>query len=114
MTASRRVTGRLSRARSCFPAEGRTRIGDFEYRYTVDGRAYTNWHAAFVRVPYVNPLHEAYPTGRTVTVHYDPADPERAVIEPGAPVLGVLAEAIVAAVMFGIAGVLVFYGFLRR
>ncbi len=94
--------------------QGRSRLKDFEYRYTIDGQDYENWRAAFVRVPYVNPLHEAYPAGRRVAVHYDPDDPERAVIEPGAPLLGVLVESLVSAVMFGIAGVLVFYGYLRR
>lgn len=93
--------------------QGRTRLRDFEYRYTVDGRDYTSWRAAFVRVPYVNPLHEAYPSGSTVTVRYDPTDPARAVIEPGAPLLGVLGEAVAPAVMLGIAGVLIFYGFVR-
>lgn len=93
--------------------QGRTRLKDFEYRYSVAGQDYTGWRAAFVRVPYVNPLHEAYPAGSRVTVRYHPADPARAVIEPGAPALGVLAEAIVPAVMLGIGGVLVFYGFVR-
>ena len=93
--------------------QGRSRLKDFEYRYTVAGRDYTSSRAAFLRVPYVDPLHEAYPAGSTVTVHYQPEDPSQAVIETGAPVAGVLAEAIVPAVMLGIAGVLVFYGFVR-
>ena len=93
--------------------QGRTRLRDFEYRYTVDGTEYASHRAAFVRVPYVDPLHAAYPSGSRVTVHYDPGDPARAVIEPGAPLLGIFAESVVALVMLGIGGVLAFYGFLR-
>ena len=92
---------------------GRTRLKDFEYGYSVAGQDYTSSRAAFLRVPYVDPLHETYPSGRRVTVHYDPEDPSRAVIETGAPALAVLAEAVMPAVMLGIAGVLVFYGFIR-
>lgn len=44
--------------------------------------------AAFVRVPYVDPLYRKYHKGRPVTVYYDPLQPERSVIEPGAPALG--------------------------
>ena len=94
--------------------QGRTRLRDFEYRYTVDGEDYASSRSAFVRVPYVDPLHAAYPAGSRVTVHYDPGEPARAVIEPGAPLLGILAEALVSVVMLGIGGVLVFYGFLRE
>lgn len=93
--------------------QGRTRLGDFEYRYSVAGQDYASWRAAYLRVPYVNPLHETYPSGSTVTVHYDPEDPARAVIETGAPLLAVFAEAVMPVVMLGIAGVLVFYGFIR-
>lgn len=81
-----------------------------EYAYAVDGTEYSSTKAAFVRVPYTNPLHEVYERGQAVAVRYDPDDPARAVLEPGAPALGVLAEAVVPLVMLSLGGAGLFYG----
>ena len=47
-------------------------------------------------------------------MRYNPANPAEAVLEPGAPVLGILAEALVALLLFGFGGVGLYYGLIRR
>lgn len=86
----------------------------FEYRYTVEGIEHTNTRAAFVRPPYIDPLYKKYRAGQTVQVHYDPTNPVRSVVEPGVPILGILAEAITPLIMFGLGGAGLFYGLRPR
>ena len=93
---------------------GRNNLKRFEYRYSVGRAAYTGGRAAFVRVPYVDPLYRKYRSGMPVRVYYDPGDPARSVVEPGAPLAGVLAEAIVPLVMLGLGAAGLFYGFRRQ
>ena len=84
-----------------------------EYKYNVNGKAYAASRAAFMRVPYSTPLHKVYRTGQTVYVRYDPADPARAVLEPGTPFLAILAEALIPILLIGFGVVGLFYGFKR-
>jgi hypothetical protein len=49
-----------------------------------------------------------------VAVRYDSANLGEAVLEPGAPMLGILAEALVALLLFGVGGVGLYYGLIRR
>jgi hypothetical protein len=63
---------------------------DVAYSYPVSGRALVGHRVHFEGV---RATHEAdaaaivarYPVGAPVTVHYDPADPEHATLETGAP-----------------------------
>lgn len=89
-------------------------IKRFEYRYAVDGTEHISTRAAFIRVPYIDPLHRKYRSGQAIKVHYDPSDPTRSVIEPGAPVLGVLAKALVPLVMAGLGVAGLFFGLKQR
>lgn len=91
----------------------RKNLKSLEYGYTVNQTAYLATRAAFIRVPYTKPVYRIYHKGQRVDVRYDPADPSRAVLEPGAPVLGIIAEMAVPAllIMFGSAGL--FFGFRR-
>ncbi len=82
----------------------------FEYRYAVDGTEHSSTRAAFVRPPYIDPLYKKYSSGQAVQVHYDPADPARSVVEPGAPIFGALAEAITPLIMFGLGVAGLFFG----
>lgn len=92
---------------------GRRSTKRFEYRYVIDGTAYTSSRAAFVRVPYIDPIYRKYRAGMAVRVFYDPHDPERSVVETGAPAFGVLAESLVSIVMFALGGAGLYFG-LRR
>jgi hypothetical protein len=49
-----------------------------------------------------------------VAVRYDPANLGEAVLETGAPMLGILAEALVALLLFGVGGVGLYYGLIRQ
>ncbi|NIT53573.1 MAG: DUF3592 domain-containing protein [candidate division Zixibacteria bacterium] len=89
-------------------------IKRFEYRYAVDGIEHTSTRAAFVRVPYIDPLYRKYRSGQAIKVYYDPSDPTRSVIEPGAPVLGVLAKTLVPLVMTGLGVAGLFFGLKQR
>lgn len=93
---------------------GSKNLKRFEYRYVVSGQEYLGTRAAFIRVPYSRPLYRTYRSGQAVDVRYNPADPAEAVLEPGAPFLGLLAEALVPLLLigFGVAGL--YYGAIRR
>lgn len=106
--------GEILRAQRHKGSQGARKVKRFEYRYTVDGNVYTSTRAAFVRVPYIDPLHRKYHSGMAVRVHYDAADPGRSVVEPGAPVIGVLAESLVSLILIGLGGAGLFYGLGRR
>ena len=59
-----------------------------KYQYTVEGVTYTGDRVSFGRIPStaegVGIVLMQYPVGASVTVWYDPDDPDRAVLEPGA------------------------------
>ena len=62
------------------------------FRYVVDGAEYRSTQASFDDYWGMGPSEAAaatlatrYPEGKTVTVHYDPRQPERGVLEPGVP-----------------------------
>lgn len=105
------VMGEVIRARR---RVGRSALRRFEYRYTVNGNTYTSARAAFVRPPYIDPLYRKYRSGMAVRVYYDPGDPTRSLVEPGAPVLGVLADSFVSVMMFTLGGAGLFFGMRRR
>ena len=88
-------------------------LKSLEYRYSVSGTTYSATRAAFLRVPYSKPIHETYRTGQRVSVRYDPSEPGRAVLEPGAPILAVIAGSLVPALLIVIGSAGLFYG-LRR
>lgn len=61
------------------------------YEYTVGGRRFVGHRARWVDVQVGDGMGEmiaAHPVGRAVTVYYDPAAPQNAVLEPGAAVAG--------------------------
>lgn len=93
---------------------GKSRLKRFEYSYVVSGETYLSTRAAYLRVPYLRPLHRIYQAGQSVEVRYDPADPTRAVIEPGVPVLGLVAEVLVPMLLIAIGGAGLYYGAFRR
>ncbi len=92
---------------------GSRKLKALEYRYTVNGTAHAGTRVAFMRTPYVKPVYKTYRTGQRVRVHYDPTDPGQAVLEPGTPILAVIAESLVPILLIfgGSAGL--FYGFRR-
>jgi len=62
---------------------------EVSYQYAVDGRSYTSTRVSFGQYQSSNCGHAAgivgrYPEGKKVDVHYDPASPGTAVLEPGA------------------------------
>ena len=68
--------------------DGTAYFGDVTFRYVVDDVVYTSDTVSFGQYGSSNRSHAEgivtrYPTGNGVTVHYDPADPETAVLEPG-------------------------------
>ncbi len=67
---------------------------DVTYDYIVSGVNYTGSRVAYVYRVYpntadVDPVLANYPEGKVVRVHYDPAEPANAVIEPRAEALHV-------------------------
>jgi len=66
---------------------------DVEYTYEVDDRVHRGARISYtlVRGPFFTRATEVrYPRGKTVTVHYDPTDPTRSVLEVRAPSLYLL------------------------
>jgi len=62
---------------------------EISYEYAVEGRRYTSDRVSFGQYKSSNRGHAAgivgrYPEGKKVDVHYDPAGPGTAVLEPGA------------------------------
>jgi hypothetical protein len=61
----------------------------FEYRYEVDGAPFRGSRISFAPTLNRRAFERAlitfhrYPPGKAVTVYYDPAHPERSVLEPG-------------------------------
>jgi len=92
---------------------GNRKLKSLEYQYTVNATSYVATRVAFMRTPYVKPIYKTYRTGQRVSVHYDPADPGRAVLEPGTPILAVVAEFLVSILLIIIGSAGLFYGFRR-
>ena len=67
--------------------DGTSYFGDVTYRYFVADVAYTSDSVSFGQYggerDHAEEIVARYPAGSGVTVHYDPADPETAVLEPG-------------------------------
>ncbi|MCA9918240.1 MAG: DUF3592 domain-containing protein [Anaerolineales bacterium] len=68
--------------------DGTSYFGDVTFRYAVDDVVYTSDTVSFGQYGSSNRGHAEeivtkYPAGNGVTVHYDPADPGTAVLEPG-------------------------------
>ncbi len=68
--------------------DGTTYYADVEFSYVVDDQRYTADTVSFGQYGSSNRRHAAdivakYPQGMAVTVYYDPAAPETAVLEPG-------------------------------
>jgi hypothetical protein len=68
--------------------DGTTYSADIEFQYVVDDRRLTADTVNFGEYGSSNRNHAAdivakYPVGKMVTVYYDPAEPETAVLEPG-------------------------------
>lgn len=68
--------------------DGTSYFGDVTFQYFVDDIPYTSDNVSFGQYGSSDRDHAAsivarYPAGEGVTVHYDPADPETAVLEPG-------------------------------
>jgi hypothetical protein len=83
------------------------------YRYTVDGAGHEGTRVFFgdgMALRFAGPSTRrlaAYPAGRAVQVAYDPADPGRAVLEPGAGAAAYLSCLVPAAVaLLGVHGLL--------
>ena len=76
-----------------------------EYEYTVEGERYVGWRSSFqghwpgLGIAVRLALH--YQQQRTVRVWYDPSDPRRAVLRPGAGTWNVLATATGLALAWG-------------
>ena len=70
----------------------RSALGHMRYEYHVAGRRYLGHRVRWVDVrvgsDHAQQLVSAYPVGRAVTVYYDPANPQSAVLEQGAAVAG--------------------------
>lgn len=63
-------------------------LPEVKYTYTVGGREYTGDHVRLFELQVSNQeaarsVAARYPLGASVTVHYNPADPSQAVLEPG-------------------------------
>ncbi len=79
-STSSRGTGRKRRRSTSHSAS-------IVYEYTVDSRKHTAKRVSFgatsSSASSAREIVSRYPKGKAVTVYYDPADPERAVLEPG-------------------------------
>lgn len=70
-----------------------------EYRYTVDGQEYISRQyrlgttGVLVGLGQAQKILSRYPSNSTATVHYNPLQPDQAVLEPGSASSGVLAAA---------------------
>lgn len=67
--------------------DGTSYFGDVTFRYSVDDIVYTSDNVSFGQYggnrDHAEEIVARYPAGSGVTVHYDPADVETAVLEPG-------------------------------
>jgi hypothetical protein len=90
------------------------------YEYEVDGRKLSGKRRAFGESLFgwmgkrdsAKQLHEAYPVGRAVTVHYDPAHPERCTLSRDVDE-GRFRNLLVVAALIALAGAGVLAGFVK-
>ena len=83
------AVGRVTRSAYAVDRHGKQDVvtAELAYRYAVDGRTYDGDRIAAMRDDDDGPVEravETHPTGSAVDVRYDPADPGRAVVVPGA------------------------------
>ena len=64
-------------------SRGRTSTPSIRYRYRVQSQSYTGALISYDRFWPDEDRVSTYPEGLQVDVHYDPADPAKAVLEPG-------------------------------
>ncbi|HTY98378.1 MAG TPA: DUF3592 domain-containing protein [Rhodocyclaceae bacterium] len=108
-TAPGRVT--VAEVREDYDSRGRYCTPRIAFEYQVDGRSYES-DSLLVgttpsgSMPYARSVTEKYPVGAAVRVAYNPADPQRAVLEPGPRAEDYLAP--FAAVLLIAAGVALF------
>jgi hypothetical protein len=78
------VQGTIVQSSTRRSSNSSTRTADIRYTYHVDDRLYENGliNAHMVSAP-IDDILATYPEGRQVAVFYDPADPTRALLEPG-------------------------------
>jgi hypothetical protein len=82
-----------------------------EYRYRVNGRDYVGDQIDFGQWFYDIPYYlNKYPVGHVVTIYYDPAQPDDAVLEHSG---SLFANVFLLIFAWGIAGVFGYYRFLR-
>lgn len=90
---------------------------DIRYRFSIDGRDYTGdqiWFGQHGNSLGHSPhqIVDTYPTGREVTIAYDPDDPEWSVLEPGVfPSVGLIPGI---GLLFAGAGTLMFLDWRRK
>ncbi|MFC4698707.1 DUF3592 domain-containing protein [Glaciecola siphonariae] len=83
-----------------------------EFTYAVNGKAYTSNNIDFGAWAYDIPAYlQKYPVGKPVTVHYDPASPNDAVLEKSG---SFLLSLIMCVLFWGAAGAMGYYRFVRR
>ena len=94
----RPVEGIILHSRTWSDADPRTirtgHLPDIRYRYVVDGHEYTGHFTTFrgleATARWAGRWAARFDPGDAVTVYYDPADPARAALEPGAGVTSFL------------------------
>ena len=108
---------RLFREQRSGPHDHRERppnaLAHMRYEYHVAGRRYIGhrirWTDVRLGESAASEWIAAYPVGRAVTVHYDPAAPQKAVLEPGAAVAGSCSLIVGGAFFLGIALVMRYF-----
>jgi len=108
------VEGEITRSRD---VRSTMRLAEVMYEYSVDGRTYEQ-----ARIAYVPPMfdsfrpapHERYDLGDTVAVYYRPGDPADALLEPGAPLGGIINKLLVMLLLTGIGAAGVVWGIKRE
>jgi hypothetical protein len=82
---------------------GRKSSATIRYRYRVQGQTYTGELISYDKFWGDEDRRSTYPEGAQVDVHYDPADPAKAVLEPGpGPGAGVKLLVGLASLAFGV------------
>lgn len=115
------VQGRITRSRmaSRSPPAGNTigkteNVPDVAYSFSVRGRNYQGNRVSLGNVsgPFADEALKRYPVGATVTVYYDPADPDSNVLERDAP-KGIVKGCGGVIAFFGVIGAGIYWAFTR-
>ncbi|WP_306224765.1 DUF3592 domain-containing protein [Bosea beijingensis] len=113
--------GRITRSRmaSRSPPAGSTigkteNVPDVSYSFSVRGRNYQGNRVSLGNIsgPFADEALKRYPVGATVTVYYDPADPDSNVLERGAP-KGIVKGCGGVIAFFGVIGAGIYWAFTR-